>query len=151
MLVAALTACSPAPAPTRSPSTLTPTAEPSSPPPSPSNPTLGTLVVQQSRIIGGFYIEGAFAYVEVTNESGAPVARVEDSEYHLAKELARVELTPGRYMIRSYVRSCAGSCAALDGPTDGCEFTVDIAAAGTVEVHVERQVGRPCLASLLDA
>lgn len=149
-LVVALAACSPTPPQTRSPSAAIATAVPSSLPPSPTPVALGTLVVQQSRI-GGFYIEGAFAYVEVTNESGASVARVEDPDYHLAKELARIELPAGRYVIRSYVRPCAMACPALDGPTDGCELTVDVIAAGSVEVRVERRPGQPCEASVVDS
>lgn len=107
--------------------------------------------MQQSRIVGAFYIEGAFAYVEVTDESGAQIARVEDPEYHLAKEIARVDLPVGQYVIWTYVRSCAASCEALDGPTDGCELTVDVVPAEIVEVRVERDVVRPCEASLIDA
>lgn len=107
--------------------------------------------MQQSRIGGGFYIEGAFAYVEVTDANGEQVARVEDAEYQLAKEIARVQLPAGRYVLRTYVRPCEAACPALDGPTDGCELTVDVIAAGTVDVRVERRVGRPCEAFVADA
>lgn len=86
----------------------------------------------------------------MTDESGTRVARVEDPGYHLAKELARVELPAGRYVIRSYVRPCEAACPALDGPTDSCEVAVDIVAAGSVEVRVDRRPGRPCEASLVD-
>lgn len=109
------------------------------------------MVVQQSRLGGGFYIEGAFAYVEVTDADGVQVARVEDAEYNLAKELVRVQLPAGRYAVRTYVRPCEAACPALDGPTDGCELVVDVLAPGTVGVRVERRVGRPCEISLLDA
>ena len=97
--------------------------------------------------MGGFYIEGAFAYVEVTDENGAEVERFEDPEYHLAKEIARVTLPAGRYEVATYVRPCEAACPRLDGPTDRCELTVDLAAAGTVEVLVQRQVGQPCNAT----
>lgn len=146
-VVAAVTACSPAPPPP-SPSAVVPT-EPASAPPSPSLVAEGTLVVQQSRIDGGFYTEGAFVYVEVNDQSGAQVARVEDPEYHLAKELVRVELPPGRYVIATYVRPCEAACPALDGPTDRCELSVDVVAAGVVAVQIERRVGRPCAASVV--
>ena len=104
----------------------------------------------QSRVDGGFYIEGAFAYVEVTDGSGRQVARVEDPDYHLAKELARVELPAGGYVVGTYVRPCAAACPAVDGPADGCELSVDVAAAGIVIVRVERHIGRPCVVSVVD-
>ena len=148
-IIAAVTACSPAPTPNRSPSALTPTVESVSPLPSTTSLALGTLVVRQSRIAGGFYIEGAFAYVEVSDESGRPVARVEDPEYHLAKELARVELPVGGYVVGTYVRPCEAACPALDGPTDRCQLTVDVVAGEVVAVHVERSVGRACRASVV--
>ena len=107
----------------------------------------GTLVVLQSRTEGAVYIEGAFAYVDVTDESGTMVARIEDPEYHLAKEIAKIDLRAGHYRIKSFVRPCHAACPVLDEPTDSCELAIDLEAARTIEVRVQRQSGRPCLAS----
>ena len=111
---------------------------------------MGTLLVQQSRILGGLYIDGAVAYVEVRSETGTEVARVEDRDYHVAKEIARVGLPPGRYVVWTYVRPCEAACPALGGPMDGCQLSLDVVAGGLVQVRVERQPGRPCQASLVD-
>lgn len=137
--------CSPMPLPTASPS---PQSSPSASPTLASSPSAsGTLVVQQARIDGGFYIEGAFAYVEVTNESGIQIERFEDPEYHLAKEIARVMLPAGGYTVVTYVRPCEAACPLLNGPRDRCEVRVDLTPGGTVEVRVQRQVGQPCNAT----
>ena len=153
-LVAALAvtgACSPVPPPTGPPAAVVPTAGPDSPSPSATSTAVGTLVVQQSRIDGGFYIEGAYAYVEVTDESGRQVTRVEDPDYHLDKEIARVELPVGSYVITTYVRPCAAACPALDESTDACSLTVEVAEERLVEVQLRRRVGRPCEASIVDS
>lgn len=71
----------------------------------------------------------------MTDESGAQVARVEDPECHREKELARVTLPAGRYVIEIDVRRCEAPCPALDGQTDGCEPSVDVVAAGIIAVE----------------
>ena len=132
LMLVATSACSPSP-----PATAIPASTPTSASPAP----LGTLVVEQSAIVGGFYTEGAFAYVEVSDLEGTELASVKDAEYGVAKELARVELPAGRYVIGTYVRPCEAACPVLDAPTDGCELAVDIVAGETLEVLAERWYG----------
>jgi hypothetical protein len=137
--VMATVACAPDPPPTAMPTGASPTA---------IQAASGTLVVTLSAIVGGFYAEGAFAYVEVSDLTGVEMASVEETEYGRAKQIARVELPAGRYVIGTYVRPCEAACPVLDGPTDGCELAVDIVAGETVEARVERRVGRTCMVSL---
>lgn len=142
LIATAVGACSPTPDPTTSEAVFA-TVEPLD--------ALGTLIVQQSSIVGGLYTEGAVAYVEVSDLDGTQVASVEDPEYRVAKELMRVDLSPGRYVIGTYVRPCEAACPILDAPTDGCELPVDLVAGATIEVRVERRVGQPCRASIVGA
>lgn len=141
LMLAAASACWPNPSPT---------AVPAGTPPSASSASLGTLVIAQSAVVGGLYTEGAFAYVEVTDLTGKEIASAEDADYGLAKEIARLELPAGRYVIGTYVRPCEAACPILDAPTDGCELAVDIVAGETLEARVERWVGRACEVSLAE-
>jgi hypothetical protein len=105
---------------------------------------LGTLVVTQGDASGGLYIDGAYAYLEVVDPDGEIVNAMEDRDYHVAKELARVALPAGLYTIRTYVQPCDGNCSDLDAPTDACETAVDMPAAATIDIHIARRVGKPC-------
>jgi len=148
ILIAAFTllaaACAPAPplspvTPSVAPASQFPTASASTSP----SAAAATLIVTQAFVGEGFYTEGAYAYVELFDASGALLQRAETTEYRLEQELARFTVAAGRYDVRSYVRSCEAACPLLDAPTAACTATIDLKHADEVAVRIERTL-RSC-------
>jgi hypothetical protein len=102
------------------------------------------VVTQGDAAEGGLYIEGAIAYLEVADQDGEVIEDLDEPDYLGEKELTRIDVPAGRYVVRMFVRPCAGNCGELDPPTDHCETTVDVPADSVVEVHIARRVGDPC-------
>ena len=88
-----------------------------------ADPATGVFV-EQRVVGGGIYIEGAFSYLEVKDESGATVAEGKES---LRGEVSfRFPLPPGDYVLVSYQRPCSGNCGSLDPPRERCEAEITI-------------------------
>lgn len=138
VLVLALVTAACAPTPPMPSSPVPASQIPTAPPSSASTLGSATLVVTQAFIGEGFYTEGAFAYVELLDASGAVIERLETSEYRLEQELARFVIDPGSYELRSYVRSCNGACQALDSPSAACVATIEMKSGDEVTVLIER-------------
>lgn len=75
------------------------------------------------------------------------VAAAQTPNYHLDLEILRADVEAGDYVLRSYVRPCEAACPLMDPPTDECTLALSLEAGGTVEVHVERLIGR-CAATV---
>jgi len=129
--VLVLAACSPTPPATGAP-TDTPIAAPTSQasmgPTSSDSAKTSLLVLRQAATppVGPLFIEGAVAFAEVVDDAGMLAASGRIDDYLGEADLLRVELPPGAYQVRSYVRSCDGNCGFLDPPTDGCELAVTL-------------------------
>jgi len=108
----------------------------------------GQLVVRQRKVDSGLYTEGAVAYLEIRDGAGIVVAEVETADYHKDLELLRTPLPAGVYSLRTYVRPCEAACPAMDAPTDECRLELTITDRDTVDVLIERRIGR-CAASVV--
>lgn len=129
-----------APAPTVPPS-VAPATQAPSPTTSPSiapSPGSATLIVTQAFVGEGWYTEGAYAYVELSDPSGVVVERAETTEYHLEQEVARFTVEEGSYQLRSYVRSCNGACQALSPPSEACDAAIELKPRDELTIRIER-------------
>jgi len=143
VLMLAVAACAPMPpSPSPSPSAARSTDIP--PPSASAAPSSGSaiLIVTQAFTGEGWYTEGAYAYVELSDATGAVVERVETTEYRVEQELARFVIDAGRYELRSYVRSCNGACEALAPPSEACDAMLDLRSGEERSVRIERTLRR---------
>lgn len=106
--------------------------------------SMGELVVSQTKVGDGFYIEGAVAFIEVRDEEGSIVAQTQTNDYHLSLVVLRAVLPSGAYTLTSYLRPCAAACPHMDPPTDACVADVAITSDTAVAVLIERRIGQPC-------
>jgi hypothetical protein len=112
--------------PTRSP---VPPSGTTTEPAASASPDDGVLAVNlRVRYEGSLYTEGAIAFIEVRDSSGDIVASVRSKR---ARLFFRRPLVPGNYDVRTYLRPCVGSCAALDAPRDQCRSPVEMLADGS--------------------
>lgn len=143
VLVLLVAACA---TPVPSPSTSATAA----PKPSPTgtnspSPAVATVVIRQEALGGrGFYIEGAYAFVEIKSADGSLAAAAQTDRYHLAQELLRTELRSGDYTLLTYVRPCEAACPLMDPPTDRCEATFTAPPAGLIVMTIRRSIGQAC-------
>jgi hypothetical protein len=99
------------------------------------------LVVSEQIVqTGATYIEGAYSYLTVRRSDGTVAFH---RRYRTRMHLSR-KFPLGRYRLVSYVRSCAGTCAYLDKPSDRCAATFTLARDQSVHAVVRTEVGKPC-------
>lgn len=98
----------------------------------------GLRIREVVRDTGSLYTEGAIQFVSVrrANGHGATTRRL----------LAEVTIprAPGRYRVRSWTRTCSGTCDRLDPPTLRCHGRVRVRAGQMTGVRVITGPGRRC-------
>lgn len=110
-----------------------------SPAPSDHNGFLG--VSLRVRYEDTIFTEGALAFIEVRDPFGRVVGRDRSKQ---ARVVLPLQLAPGDYEVRTYLRPCDGSCSALDPARDQCRVPVEIPADDSprfVSIEVVAVVG----------
>jgi D-alanyl-D-alanine dipeptidase len=105
----------------------------------------GTLDFRQAFAGRAVYTEGSVSYVRVRRERGELVAR--RGVQHRARFRMRRRLPPGRYVVISFQRPCAGNCSVLDPPVDRCARRVRVLSGGLTEVRATVRPFRGCTMS----
>jgi hypothetical protein len=93
------------------------------------------------RYEGSIYTEGAVAFIEVRDSFGTIAGRERSTR---TRTIVPLQLSPGDYQVKTYLRPCDGSCGALDPPRDQCLAPVEIPADGShqfVAIQVVAVVG----------
>ena len=105
----------------------------------------GTLDFRQAFAGRGVYSEGSISYMRVRGERGEVVVR--KRVQHRARFRMRRRLPPGRYVVISFQRPCAGNCSLLDPPIDRCAGLVRVLSGGLTEVRATVRPFRGCTMS----
>ena len=84
-----------------------------------------------------FYVEGAIPVVEVLDPSGDIITSA--SGRGGSRAALREPLTPGDYLVRTFLRPCGGDCGSLGEPTDVCALPIEMPDDGS-DVVVSVQV-----------
>lgn len=129
---------------------------PGGPPPSATSSTgglgsLDVLRIAQAPQGGAYYFEGAVGYVTVTNADGQELYEDKLTNYLLPRFTAGFRLEPGAYVLRSYVRPCAGNCGVLDPPTEMCSAGFSIRASERLDATIRYRPGKGCTITLDEA
>ncbi|HZB06336.1 MAG TPA: M15 family metallopeptidase [Thermoleophilaceae bacterium] len=93
----------------------------------------GTLDFRQAFAGRAVYTEGSISYVRVRRERGELVVR--RRVQHRARFRMRRRLPPGRYVVISFQRPCAGNCSLIAPPVDRCARRVRVLSGGLTEVR----------------
>ena len=88
---------------------------------------------------GGYYVEGALSEVLLIDSGGSLVATKQSVP---GKPVTFDNMPLGSYLVKPALRSCEGSCSALDPRSDFCQAQVDV--QGPVQVRVRYQIGSRC-------
>lgn len=124
------------------PSTLAATSSPNS---------TSRLVVDQRRVGGALYTEGAFSYLTIETSDGRPVLEEEFTDTRLTRPLVDKILPAGSYRMSSFQRPCEASCPSpgaagtLDPATDRCSVTFDLLEGQSLSASVELRPGEGCV------
>jgi len=108
------------------------------------------LVVDQRRVGGALYAEGAFSYLTLETSDGRPVLEEEFTDTRLTRPLVDKTLSAGSYRMLSYQRPCDASCPGpgatgyLDPPTDRCSVTFELLEGQLLRASVELRPGEGC-------
>ena len=105
----------------------------------------GTLDFRQAFAGRGVYTEGSISYMRVRRERGEVVVR--KRVRHRARFRMRRRLPPGRYVVVSFQRPCAGNCSLLDPPRERCARRVRVLSRGLTEVRATVRPFRGCTMS----
>ena len=104
--------------------------------------TTGELRIRERDVdTGSFYFEGAYQYVTVRRTRDHRILYSRRSQNRLS---ARLSLSPGYYRVDSWTRSCAGTCATLDRPSDRCRGFFRVRADRYVTATIHSGVGIRC-------
>lgn len=117
---------------TTGPSVITPT-------PTLNTSEVGSVTVSQSFVGCCQPEEGSLGYVFVRDPSGYVVSTltVETSYADGAQRLLDLALLAGPYELETFQRSCAGSCEALDPPSNRCVSEFEVPPNESVDVLIE--------------
>ncbi len=161
LLAASVAGCSPgasAPPTSAPPSTPTTTSiGPATTTTLPSTTTSNEVTPVRLRIsvgIDGSYPGGSLSHVEMFRlfpESDAFPVPVLVADTLGNPDVTDMEVDRGTYEVRTYQRPCAGSCAVLQPPADGCAVGMEVAGTRPVNVHITVRPGQACEADVTGA
>ena len=83
----------------------------------------------------GVPTEGTLSYIELRRKGSDAITTTELRGPYDARRLS-TPLTPGRYRLRSYQRSCRGTCEDLDPPSFLCARDVRIRSGATLRARI---------------
>jgi hypothetical protein len=102
----------------------------------------GYLRIREQRTASGSIpIEGAYQYISVRRTSDNRVVYRDRSSTRLS---ASLHLRPGFYRVSSWTRTCSGTCATLDPPSDRCRGAFRVRSKRYITATIHTAFGERC-------